>query len=112
MRRRANSGKSIGKNKTNTYIYNGTLDLKKDGANNRKYLLDLSQANKQSLRCLSGELVDWIRELVEGDDNFQVDLNDLLISRLRHYELGTKKKEFVKGLRSTPLKSSVLEPSI
>ncbi len=90
-------GKSIGKNRTNTYIYNGTLDLKKDGANKRKYLLDLSQANEQSLSFLTGELADWFVDLYKSDKIFQVKRDDLLISRLRHYELGTKKKEFVKG---------------
>ena len=80
-------GKAIGKNKYNNYVYNGTLDFARDGANYRKYLLDLSQANKQSLRSLSGDLVDWFTELVEGDSNFHVDLEDLLISRLYHYEL-------------------------
>ena len=90
-------GKRIGKNKFNNYVFNGTLDFEKDGANYRKYLLDLAPANKQSLRCLRGEIADWFGELVRGDGNFHVDIDDLLISRLRHYELGTKKKEFVKG---------------
>ena len=90
-------GKSIGKNKTNTYIYNGTLDLKKDGANKRKYLLDMSRANEQSLSFLTGELGDWLKDLIKGDDRFPVNLDDLLISRLVYYELGTKKKELVKG---------------
>jgi hypothetical protein len=101
-------GKAIGKNKYNNYIYNGTLDFARDGANYRKYLLDLSQANKQSLRSLSGDLVDWFTELVEGDGNFQVDIDDLLISRLRHYELGTKKKEFVKGFVLQNQKTNML----
>ena len=90
-------GKSIGKNKTNTYIYNGTLDLKKDGANYRKYLIDLSQTNEQSLSFLKGDLGDWFKDLIKGDDRFPVNLDDLLISRLVYYELGTKKKELVKG---------------
>ena len=90
-------GKAIGKNKYNNYVFNGTLDFVNDGANYRKYVLDLSQADKQSLRCLSGELVDWFTELVRGDGNFQVDLDDLLISRLRHYDPRTKKKELAKG---------------
>ena len=101
-------GKAIGKNKYNNYVYNGTLDFARDGANYRKYLLDLSQANKQSLRSLSGDLVDWFTELVEGDGNFQVDIDDLLISRLRHYELGTKKKEFVKGFVLQNQKTNML----
>ncbi len=90
-------GKAIGKNKYNNYVFNGTLDFVKDGANYRKYLLDLSPANKQSLSFLTGEVGDWFGDLVKGDDRFQVNPDDLLISRLRHYELGTKKKEFVKG---------------
>ena len=101
-------GKAIGKNKYNNYIFNGTLDFVRDGANYRKYVLDLSQADKQSLRCLSGELVDWFTELVRGDGNFQVDLDDLLISRLRHYELGTKKKELVKGFVLQNQKTNML----
>ena len=90
-------GTAIGKNKYNNYVFNGTLDFARDGANYRKYVLDLSQADKQSLRCLSGELVGWFTELVRGDGNFQVDLDDLLISRLRHYDPRTKKKELVTG---------------
>ena len=90
-------GKAIGKNKYNNYVFNGTLDFARDGANYRKYVLDLSQANKKSLRCLSAELVDWFKDLVRGDDNFQADPDDLLISRLCHYDPRTKKKELAKG---------------
>ncbi len=83
-------GKSIGKNKTNTYIYNGTLDLKKDGANKRKYLLDLSQANEQSLSFLTGELADWFVE-AEPHLEFQIEWTDwtgelrVWASRLREF---------------------------
>ena len=90
-------GKAIGKNKYNNYIYNGTLDFARDGANYRKYVLDLSQANKKSLRCLSGELVDWFKDLVRGDDNFQADPDDLLISRRCHYDIVKKTKRLVTG---------------
>ena len=101
-------GKSIGKNKTNTYIYNGTLDLKKDGANYRKYLIDLSGANKQSLSFLKGDLGDWFMDLIKGDDRFPVNPDDLLISRLVYYELGTKKKELVKGFVLQNQKTNML----
>ncbi len=90
-------GKAIGKNKYNNYVFNGTLDFVKDGANYRKYVLDLVQLNEQSGKCLKGELVSWFGTMTKGDDNFRVDPDDLLISRLRHYDPRTKKKELAKG---------------
>ena len=90
-------GKAIGKNKYNNYVFNGTRDFVRDGANYRKYVLDLVQLNEQSGKCLKGELVSWFGTMTKGDDNFRVDPDDLLISRLRHYDPRTKKKELAKG---------------
>ncbi len=90
-------GKRIGKNKFNDYVFNGTLDIAKDGANYRKYVLDLVQPNERSAKCMRGELVDWFKDLVEGDDNFQVSVDDLLISRLSHYDPVKKTKRLVTG---------------
>ncbi len=101
-------GKAIGKNKYNNYVFNGTLDFVRGGANYRKYVLDLVQANEQSAKCIRGELVDWFKDLVEGDDNFLVSANDLLISRLCHYDSVKKTKRLVNGFVLQNQKTNML----
>ena len=90
-------GKAIGKNKYNNYVFNGTLDFVKDGANYRKYVLDLVQLNEQSGKCLKGELASWYGAMTKGDDNFRGDPDALLISRLSHYDPVKKTKRLVTG---------------
>ncbi len=101
-------GKAIGKNKYNNYVFNGTLDFVRDGVNYRKYVLDLVQLNEQSGKCVNGELASWYGTMAKGDDNFQVDLEDLLISRLRHYDPRTKKKQLVTGFVVQNQKTNML----
>ena len=101
-------GKRIGKNKFNDYVFNGTLDIAKGGANYRKYVLDLVQANERSAKCIRGELVDWFKDLVERDDNFLVSANDLLLSRLCHYDSVKKTKRLVTGFVLQNQKTNML----